>query len=514
MKKGLLVIVLAGMLACMGSRAGGQVPVSAAEVSETDVQTAHSEWVNPLYADVVVTDTQSSQPEGTVESTGTNTYTTKKAVAAYIRRQMKARQESIAFNYKKNGLTRDDLAQLQDELLDQALEVTSSPQEGDYLRYHLAKIDRSGWLYSGPETEVYIVWNVSYMTTAEEENAAATSIKRAVKELNLSQESDAMKIKLIHDAICKRVVYVDDGSTTVHSAYGAIEQGRAVCQGYATLFYAMGMEAGLKVRCVEGTGNGGAHLWNIVKLGDSWYNMDVTWDDQMSGISYRYYMKNNAEFRDHISSGKYISSSFFRKHPIAGTSYTGVVETPVFKKVASAGANSVKLVWNQVPSAAGYMIYVSNSKNGVYNKLDTVKGGVTEKKISGLVPGKKYFFKLCAYGTMFDKVSSAYSNVKAVKPVPAQVKVKRVAASKKALRVTWKKVQGAQGYQVTVSYKNGKKTVNKQVIVKAAGKASQAATIKNLPSGKKCSIRVRAYAAGTKGKVFGANSKIVKKTVK
>lgn len=513
MKKGLLMIVLAGMLACMGSRAGGLVPVSAAEVSEMDVQTAHSEWVNPLYADVVVTDTQSSQPEGTVESTGTNTYTTKKAAAAYIRRQMKARQESIAFNYKGSGLGQAALAQLQEELLDQALEVTSSPQEGDYLRYHLSYISRK-YTYSWEGTESYIVWNVSYMTTAEEENAAIASIKRAVKELNLSQESDAMKIKLIHDSICKRVVYVDDGSTTVHSAYGAIEQGRAVCQGYATLFYAMGMEAGLKVRCVEGTGNGGAHLWNIVKLGDSWYNMDVTWDDQMSGISYKYYMKNNADFGNHISSGKYLSSSFFRKHPIAGTSYTGEVEIPVFKKVASAGANSVKLVWNQVPSAAGYMIYVSNSKNGVYSKLDTVKGGVTEKKISGLVPGKKYFFKLCAYGTMFDKVSSAYSNVKAVKPVPAQVKVKRVAASKKALRVTWKKVQGAQGYQVTVSYKKGKKTVNKQVIVKAAGKASQAATIKNLPSGKKCSVRVRAYAAGTKGKVFGANSKIVKKTVK
>lgn len=513
MKKGLLAIVMAGILTCMGVKMIGTYSVSAAEAPRECVQTGRSVWVNPLYEISVVDAGQDETPAEEVEATGAATYSSKKAAASYLRRRMVARDESISFYYSGTGLNKETLEALQNELLELALDVTASPWEGDYLRYHLSYISHV-YTYSWEGTDSYIVWNLSYISETEEEKRTAAAIKSAVKALKLTQDSDAVKIKKIHDAICERVVYYDDGDRKVHSAYSAIEEGRAVCQGYATLFYAMGLEAGLKVRCVQGTGNGGAHLWNIVKLGNRWYNMDVTWDDQTDGIRYTYYMKNTAEFGAHVRAPQYQCSSFLAEHPMATASYTGKVETPVLKSVTSAGATSLRLTWSGVPTASGYSIYSAASRNGTYKKLCNVKGGVTSKQISGLTPGRTYYFKLCAYSTVLGEVSSGYSQIKSAKPLPDKVKLTGVSASKGAVRATWKRVSGAAGYQITVTYKDKGKNIKKSVFVRSNGKSGQSGKITGLKSGKRCSVCVRAYAKGVKGKVYGNYSSVAKKTVK
>ena len=52
----------------------------------------------------------------------------------------------------------------------------------------------------------------------------------------------------------------------------------AVCQGYAGLLYRLCLEMGISCRMITGTGNGGAHAWNIVALDGKYYNADSTWD--------------------------------------------------------------------------------------------------------------------------------------------------------------------------------------------------------------------------------------------
>ena len=91
------------------------------------------------------------------------------------------------------------------------------------------------------------------------------------------------------------MVYLFDDQNQCYSAYGAIINGKAVCQGYASLFYRMCREAGIPARIITGLGNGGAHAWNIVKLDGAYYNVDVTWDDTEDS-NYNYFNKSDSEY--------------------------------------------------------------------------------------------------------------------------------------------------------------------------------------------------------------------------
>ncbi|WP_236561863.1 transglutaminase domain-containing protein [Streptococcus halichoeri] len=71
---------------------------------------------------------------------------------------------------------------------------------------------------------------------------------------------------------------------SVQTPYAFLKDKEAVCQAYAQLFKDMGRLAGLDVYYIQGYGDpaGGKsslHAWNIVKVGDKYYHVDLTWND-------------------------------------------------------------------------------------------------------------------------------------------------------------------------------------------------------------------------------------------
>ena len=58
-------------------------------------------------------------------------------------------------------------------------------------------------------------------------------------------------------------------------AYGLLQDGTAVCQGYAQVLYMVAKELGFEVSYCYNSG----HIWNYIKVNGKWYHMDVTWDD-------------------------------------------------------------------------------------------------------------------------------------------------------------------------------------------------------------------------------------------
>lgn len=78
------------------------------------------------------------------------------------------------------------------------------------------------------------------------------------------------------------------------SAYSALVNGKSVCAGYARAYQYLLQQLGIP--CYYCTGySGGDHAWNIVKLEDGYYNVDVTWDDA-AAIRYDYFNKTDADF--------------------------------------------------------------------------------------------------------------------------------------------------------------------------------------------------------------------------
>lgn len=141
-----------------------------------------------------------------------------------------------------------------------------------------------------------ITYNIAYRITKSYNDTFKARLKSTVASLNLSGSSRD-KIKKIHDYIVNHTDYIDGGYT----AYNALIDGGAVCEGYALLFYEMCQEANIPCRLVSGTAYGsrgeGNHAWNVVEVDGTWYNMDVTWDDTTD--STKYYLKANSDFAKH-----------------------------------------------------------------------------------------------------------------------------------------------------------------------------------------------------------------------
>ena len=181
---------------------------------------------------------------------------------------------------------------------------------------------------------------------------------------------------------------------------------------------------------------------------------------------------------------------------LTGVSAKTVLETPTVK-VASAGHNSIQVSWNEIAGASGYYVYRLNGTK--WTKIKTIVGGniLTYKNI-GLTCGKAYKYTVAAYCKVNEtKVISDY-NMKGVsaKPIPATPKVYVTSVGNNAIKVSWDKIIGANGYYVY--RKNGTKWSRIKTIT---NKDTLSYTNKGLTAGKTYTYTVVAYRTVNETKV-------------
>lgn len=151
----------------------------------------------------------------------------------------------------------------------------------------------------------------SYIMSGAELDAAKAEFDNACREL-LSGIDDSMseyeREKTLHDRLAAKVSY-DPDADNAHNAYGAIVEGRAVCEGYAEAYQYLLQLAGLQSFIVTGTsanpstGRPEGHAWNIVRVDGRYYHVDLTWDDQGETIFYAYFNKTDDAIKaDHVIS--------------------------------------------------------------------------------------------------------------------------------------------------------------------------------------------------------------------
>lgn len=120
--------------------------------------------------------------------------------------------------------------------------------------------------------------------------------------------SDAQAAKALHDWLYYNVTYnanvaagKEPQDMIVHSSYGAMVNGDAVCQGYALAFLDLCKRADIPCAYVASTSMN--HAWNIVKLSGSYYHVDATWDDPVGSSSTtpstKYFLKSSAKIPNH-----------------------------------------------------------------------------------------------------------------------------------------------------------------------------------------------------------------------
>lgn len=124
-----------------------------------------------------------------------------------------------------------------------------------------------------------------------------------VKQARSFARGDTLKLELfLHDWLTVEVDYYNENpqpeDAEFKSAIGAICNKKANCAGYTDAFYLLGRMAGLEVESVVGFAKE-SHAWNVIKFGDCWYGVDVTWDNIMfkrDGIEYTGYVYLNAPY--------------------------------------------------------------------------------------------------------------------------------------------------------------------------------------------------------------------------
>ena len=138
------------------------------------------------------------------------------------------------------------------------------------------------------------------------------------------------KVLAIHDWVCDQINYTAGKKDIVSTCYGAITNGKVLCNGYALCLYKLLVGAGIPCKYIggkAGTGrDSGGHAWNIVALGDKWYYVDCTWDDDEGKICYDYFLKGKKDFDEADPSQfhklDYGYTTFFAKaFPVAASSF-------------------------------------------------------------------------------------------------------------------------------------------------------------------------------------------------
>ena len=172
--------------------------------------------------------------------------------------------------------------------------------------------------------------------------------------------------------------------------------------------------------------------------------------------------------------------------------------------------SAITLAWQAGGKAAGYEVYCKQS-NGKYKKIATTTD--CKYTVTKLAAGKEYTFKVWAYAKgSGGKVNSQFTSALTTYTSPKTPSIYVSTPAKKQVKIAWKKVSSASGYEVYQSTsKNGKYT--KIATIKKNSTVSY--TKKKLTSGKKYYYKVRAYKTfGSKKVVYGSYSSVKYKKVK
>ncbi len=125
---------------------------------------------------------------------------------------------------------------------------------------------------------VYAVYYYSY--TTKEQIELQNSVINNVLESFSGNDYD--KAYAAHEYIRSLVDYNNNGTYLKHTAYGALVNGEAVCEGYAKAYKLLLNKMGIECDVVINF----EHAWNVVCLDGEWYMVDVTNDDNDGNIKY------------------------------------------------------------------------------------------------------------------------------------------------------------------------------------------------------------------------------------
>ncbi len=171
------------------------------------------------------------------------------------------------------------------------------PYEGDYLFFNkgtanspttITLTNELKWEWDakifGSSLYTSARFTIPFMTTKAEEDYVNARMQEIVHtpggELyDYRDASDYAKAKAAYDYVVNHVSYIGSTNLYWHSAYSALYNKKATCQGYALLYMRLCRELGISCKLLMDVtftaDNVDAHAWNLVLVGNKWYHVDT-----------------------------------------------------------------------------------------------------------------------------------------------------------------------------------------------------------------------------------------------
>ncbi len=181
------------------------------------------------------------------------------------------------------------------------------------------------------------------------------------------------------------------------------------------------------------------------------------------------------------------------------------LKKPKITSAKSTSYNRVKIKWQQVKGVERYYIYRGTSKKNMSYYADVSNPTVTSYTDTSVECGRKYYYQVVA-GVWTTKYKYKKSDLVSVRPTLTNPQVTAKAKEKKQIKVSWKKVKGASGYEIYRST-SAKGKYKKVKTIKSGSTCSF--TNKKLKSKKTYYYKVRAYRMVKNKKVYSGKSKAV-----
>lgn len=297
-------------------------PTEATEAAEEPVASAEPEepeemgelplpeevvFINPLYEDVLTeADIPAAPMVASYAAPEYTHYDTTEEASEAMRRSLLDREPTFEAEFLLEGIP--VTADFMRSVYAGAVVHTGVPTEGDYMRYEFGGF--RGRLVNWEEQAdgrvlCQYTFTFLYYTTAEQEEELDGAVSRIIAELKLDGKDNKEKIDAIYGYLCRNVTYdhknLNDAAYTLkYTAYAALMDGTAVCQGYAAAFYRLCLEEGVDTRIISSKAM--RHAWNIVQLGRFYYCLDATWDANHD--PYLYYLKGSEYWlKNHVTGG-------------------------------------------------------------------------------------------------------------------------------------------------------------------------------------------------------------------
>ncbi len=335
------------------------------------------------------------------------------------------RESSFDVTYTGADKDLDELFDAEGDFFDSTLTMHDDPSTSDDADYLAGMMnwEADDTLSMKGDT---LYFNLKYFDTLEQTRYVNEQIPQILSELGVAGMGNYEKVVAVHDYICKLITYSSTGADAESSVYGALVDHKALCNGYALCMYKFLVEAGVPCKFIggkAGTGrDSGAHAWNIVALGDRWYNVDLTWDDddEAGSFGYDYFLKGSTDFdaadpgEVHTMDKPYRTGAFAAAFPIAKTAFD--------PKTMSDENHSVTIGGNGGALEDSAEAAEAASGQKTYKIGDLVEGKYPSSGTFAVKKGKKQFLQLYIKSGMDQVVSKVTYKVTAGKACVKSIK--------------------------------------------------------------------------------------------